>query len=181
MTLRITPRSLPKMRECISRWQIGFWSRSPLFQSWSPLPIALRLHPDAQPEIQELARCMKAAMDASEPKFCDPGDWHLPYITGPYPDDVEQAKLISAARCARVSYLNHDQSEPDTTKDLALAERLAESGHWSPFEHQAAPLSYHRWLGGSWETGVTHVDRDRNLWSGNLRGWVQHRCLKAAE
>lgn len=142
---------------------------------------ALRLHPDAQPEIQELARCMKAAMDASEPKFCDPGDWHLPYITGPYPDDVEQAKLISAARCARVSYLNHDQSEPDTTKDLALAERLAESGHWSPFEHQAAPLSYHRWLGGSWETGVTHVDRDRNLWSGNLRGWVQHRCLKAAE
>ena len=47
---------------------------------------------------------------------------------------------ISAARCARVSYLNHDQSNPVIKKDLATAEKLLSAHHHSPFEHQAYAL-----------------------------------------
>ena len=36
----------------------------------------LRLAPDAQPEIQELAKCMKKAMDESVPEVLKAGEWH---------------------------------------------------------------------------------------------------------
>lgn len=103
----------------------------------------LRDHPDAQPEMQELARCMKRAMQESEPKSLNPIHWHLPYITD---DDYKQDHLtdidlakISAARCARVSYLKHDGTNPSIEEDLALFEKLvmAKPSHASPCEHQA--------------------------------------------
>ena len=114
----------------------------------------LRLHEDSQPEIQELARCMKEAMDNSEPVK---SKIHLPYITPDEMEDYVQGSIavdseslneclyqyfvpISAARCARVSYLNHDQSNPVIEKDLATAENLLSAGHWSHFEHQAYAL-----------------------------------------
>ena len=114
----------------------------------------LRLHEDSQPEIQELARCMKEAMDNSGPVE---SKIHLPYITLDEMEDYVQGSIavdsdslneclyqyfvpISAARCARVSYLNHDQSNPVIEKDLATAEKLLSAGHWSPFEHQAYAL-----------------------------------------
>ena len=114
----------------------------------------LRLHEDSQPEIQELARCMKEAMDNSEPVK---SKIHLPYITLDEMEDYVQGSIavdseslneclyqyfvpISAARCARVSYLNHDQSNPVIEKDLATAEKLLSAGHWSPFENQAYAL-----------------------------------------
>lgn len=113
----------------------------------------LRLHEDSQPEIQELAHCMKEAMDNSEPVE---SKIHLPYITLDEMEDYVQCSVedtenlskclyqyfvpISAARCARVSYLNHDKSNPDIEKDLATAEKLLSAGHWSPFEHQAYAL-----------------------------------------
>lgn len=115
----------------------------------------LRLHEDSQPEIQELARCMKEAMDNSEPVK---SKIHLPYITLDEMEDYVQGSVvtdseslneclyqyfvpISAARCARVSYLNHDQSNPVIEKDLATAEKLLSAGHWSPFENQAYALT----------------------------------------
>lgn len=114
----------------------------------------LRLHEDSQPEIQELARCMKEAMDNSEPVK---SKIHLPYITLDEMEDYVQGSTvtdseslneclyqyfvpISAARCARVSYLNHDQSNPVIEKDLATAEKLLSAGHWSCFENQAYAL-----------------------------------------
>jgi hypothetical protein len=36
---------------------------------------------------------------------------------------------------------------------------------------------YHR----AWEPGITHIDRNEAFWSGNLKGWVQHRKLIAGE
>ena len=154
----------------------------------------LRLHPDAQPEIQELARCMKGAMDLVVPTKLRPGEWHLPYVTsdeynGSEEPSTEDAIKYSVARCARVSYLNHDKSNPDIVKDLALADMLAESGHYSPFEHQATPMLrkkcdkyYDSWVDVStiivpWERGITHVDYDGNYWSANFRGWIQNRQL----
>lgn len=100
----------------------------------------LRLSPDADPEIQSLAMAIKKAMDnAWSTSINVHGGRTLPYVTFDEMDNIEDNRiltLISAARCARVSYLNHDGSKPDILKDLALAKRLINSGHMTPFEHQ---------------------------------------------
>lgn len=82
----------------------------------------LRISPLAQPEIAEPARLMKLAMDESTPAPVDVGQWHLPLM----PDleelrktfTVERLCQISAARCARVSYLTHD-GKRDPTADIS--------------------------------------------------------------
>lgn len=90
-----------------------------------------------QPEMYDLARAMCIAIDKSTSVV---GRIHLPYIdwevSGAFGDEA-LAVMVSAARCARVSYLTHDGKAPDKEKDLALAKRLWEEGHLSPFEHQA--------------------------------------------
>lgn len=153
----------------------------------------LRLHPDAQPEMMVLAERIKEAMEGSSTKKLEPGEWHLPYvefdvISRGYFDnneirqhwyDMDSAVKCSVARCARVSYLNHDNSTPDIEKDIALADRLLKDGHMSPFEHQATPMDFVNckdqvW---GWPKGVTHVDRFGDRWSSNFRGWIQHRNL----
>ena len=100
----------------------------------------LRLASDAQPEIRELAKQMKKAIDESTPEQTV---LHIPYvsseervqITQEYGNKaIEILQRISAARCARVSYKNHDQSNPVIEKDLELAERLWNAQHLSPFE-----------------------------------------------
>lgn len=124
----------------------------------------LRLAHDAQPEIRELAEAMMHAMDTSIPVK---RSYHLPYITeevGSFEDYLFYAP-ISAARCARVSYLNHDQTQPDIQSDLALAERLIAANHQSPQEHQA-------W-GARLPLMVYQESNERFF--GNIRGWVQYR------
>lgn len=127
----------------------------------------LRCHPDADPTIQELAYTMGEAIVGSE---ASSDQWHLPYINdnefwkerskGVEDMDWNTLAMISAARCARVSYLNHDGTKPEIEKDLKLAERLLSSKHMSPFEHQAR-------ISG---------DEGTSLW-GNFRGWDQHRKM----
>jgi len=87
----------------------------------------LRMHKDAQPEMRELAWCMNTAQDDSKPERLPDGHWHLPYVF-----DFEKAThplnvllKISAARCARVSYLNHDKSKPVVDNDVELYNMLA--------------------------------------------------------
>jgi len=117
----------------------------------------LRCHEDAQPEIQEIARMMRIIYDSHIPELLEIGRWHLPYISEEDSKEysIEEQKKLSVARCARVSYLTHD-GEHNPEKDLALYKYLWESGHYSPFEHQARS-SYD------------------NMKSGNFSGWVQHR------
>lgn len=125
----------------------------------------LRISPLAQPEIRDLAEKIQSAMNAFTPRMVGYDDWHLPYITEEerksqfMKPDVLAA--ISAARCARVSYLTHDGLAPDFFKDLDLAERLAKDCHASPFEHQAKP---------GFLSGHTQYYR-------NFNGWMQHRAL----
>lgn len=139
----------------------------------------LRLHPNAQPEIQELAKCMKQAMESVEPIKLRPGEWHLPYVNVIDQEyNLEIFKKESAARCARVSYLNHDKSSPDIAKDLALADKLLNDGHMTPFEHQATPMDdLYTDLDVDWQPGVTHQDRLNQQWSANFRGWIQNRQI----
>lgn len=120
----------------------------------------LRYHEDAQPEIYELARLMRHAMDHSFPKVLKPGEWHLPYVLKEEKNlKIDVLKKISTARCGRVSYLTHDGKVPNIIEDIGLYERLVGSRplHASPCEHQGTPLA------------------DPNQWSGNFRGWFQHR------
>lgn len=128
----------------------------------------LRISKLAQPEIRRAAELMKAAMDASEPVTATPGYWHLPYVQRDefeefYRDETEHAVQrlvkISAARCARVSYLTHDGVR-DQERDIELHDRLLESRHMSPFEHPAL---------------VTHHD-PAFRWGSNFRApWLQYR------
>lgn len=112
---------------------------------------ALRCHPDADPTMRALAEAMRDAIDLSVAWNLKIGEWHKPY---------GGMLKHSAARCARVSYLNHDGTEPDTGKDDDLAQMLIDSGHWSPFEHQATPTPNER-----------HA---------NLNGWMSHRTALGA-
>jgi hypothetical protein len=52
---------------------------------------ALRIHPDAQDEIQALAADMKAARDAVIPRTLTQGQWHLPYIDE---EDIDRVQRI---------------------------------------------------------------------------------------
>jgi hypothetical protein len=120
----------------------------------------LRNHPDAQPEIHELAELMFTAMINSDPRECAPWDLHLPYVTleefQTHPQNL--LRKLSAARCARVSYLTHDGLTPNIDNDIKLHDRLVGSKpiHASPVEHQAKP------------SGDDEFHK-------NFKGWIQYR------
>lgn len=148
----------------------------------------LRDHEKAQPEIAALAQEIRYAMSwgghrgYKEVRPVQSGDrsnvwnWHLPYITfeereaasrgwydsrSGWHNCIYLAK-ISSARCARVSYANHDGSAPILSKDYKLFMDLTSDPkvmHLSPTEHQAYPMPV------PWQ------------WSKNLRGFRQHREL----
>lgn len=114
-----------------------------------------RIHEDAQPEVQLLARKMKDALKKSTPAE---NNAHYPYLTpGMYPDSLA---AISTARCARVSYKPFDAAGEDILKDLFLADKLECAGHWSPFEHvaTAAPGEQHGVLFG-WKSERAKKER----------------------
>jgi hypothetical protein len=123
----------------------------------------LRISKYAQPEIAKPAAMMRAAMDASTPKPVGIGEWHLP-LTPDYDKLLEsnftprQIAEISAARCARVSYLTHDGvRDPEADRDLYA--KLVEPGHMAPLEHVATPCT----------KGMEHE------FVGNFFGWFQLR------
>lgn len=151
----------------------------------------LRAHADAQPEIRELAEKMLLAYDESEPMALYEGEWHVPYVNAVrnrcpikslvYLDEndneitAEEARMISASCCAQVSYRKNDGS---LEKAEMVFDRLINSVpvHASPVEHIATPIVDSE----KFEIkGITHLDKNGQLWSGNLRGWVQFRQLIA--
>ena len=153
----------------------------------------LRNHPDAQPEINELARVMLIEVEGSMPVELSSGDWHLPYFKdGYWKEDwialyplhtgesytLEDAIAISSSCCAQVSYRRLDDS---LEKARDIYKRLVETRpvHASPFEHQATVMDTPAvsFDPSAWQNGITHVKRDGTLWSGNFNGWVQNRQL----
>lgn len=129
-----------------------------------------------------------------DPSYC-PVSEDVPRFAYGVPDEtkvgsykiltVEEALSISSSCCAQISY-----RRLDSTKDKALSvyDRLltGRKVHASPFEHQASPMAYPQpkvyFNGGDVEIkrtddGLTHIDLQGNGWSGNLKGWNQHRQL----
>lgn len=99
----------------------------------------LRRATDVQPETHLLADLMFAAREESIPVSLYWGEWSLPYVTEHERQNHLRSEVLkfSAARCARVSYLNHDGSNPDPAKDVDLHDKLIKAPHASPFEHPA--------------------------------------------
>jgi thymidylate synthase ThyX len=140
----------------------------------------LRNHPDAQPEIHELAVVMWEEYNKSNIQNIGANEWHVPYYAdGKWSfdseDTLEDALAISSSCCAQVSYRRLDDS---LEKARDIFNRLVESKpvHASPFEHQATPLTYGM-AGDTQVKGTTGFDNKGNAWSGNFRQWIQHRQL----
>lgn len=116
---------------------------------------SLRAHKDAQPEFQVLAYTMLKAYVTNVPKKMTWGEWHIPFGEQ-MPDGIttEDALKVATARAARLSYKTFE-GIIDVAKDIELHDRLAQSGHWSPFEHCAYAC-----------------EDDQNS---NFRGWQQYR------
>ena len=138
--------------------------------------LGLRDHPDAEPHIAILAREVRKALEGAQTQTLLEGEWHLPYLVGnedpgyfmsqgwgDYSADHPPAARISAARCARVSYLTHEGKTPEPDQDFRLFNDLmaGEIKHASPCEHQAMAKN-------TWDERL-----NRNLGP----GWVQFRAM----
>lgn len=189
----LEPFQMIKVVVTATEWDNFFW---------------LRFHKAAQPEIQELARCMLVAKKRSVAEVLNVGEWHTPYVAHHrfednvlvyvnektqsgrlmtiLPYSLEEALKISASCCAQVSYRKTDDSLEKADKVwqmLTTDERI----HSSPTEHQATPIdrksvsnfTFFKDIKEDAQQGVTHFDVNGNLWSNNFCGWIQHRALIA--
>lgn len=165
----------------------------------------LRAHEDAEIHIQELAYRMKDAYLHAKAAHAynelKEGEWHLPFIRTEEKEehDLETLKKVSVARCAWTSYRTPDGKEPSIERCTKIYDQLGTSKpmHASPFEHQAMcidmPLDgffstkepdYYEIRTNSIPEGMelrANSKGQMDLWSGNLRGWVQHRKLLEGE
>lgn len=159
----------------------------------------LRDHEDAQPEIAELAKCMRECYDQSEYMLIGAGEWHTPYVNRTRSElgelrysvttedgetfiDEDTALKVSASCCAQVSYRNLDQS---VEKATMIFDKLVSSfpGHWSPFESVATPMEIPNfYCDGFFDQsnyeGITHINHETGeAWSSNFNGFIQLRKL----
>lgn len=157
----------------------------------------LRYHKDADPYIQELARCMWEAYEQAEPTVLYEGEWHTPYVEQGrwerhdikeyYYDgkiiSTQMALKISAAACGQVSYRKLDLSEETVAR---VWDRLMNGDiiHASVTGHQATPMKVlptdgiaevFDLLCGT--DGVTHIDDKIQPWSAQFKHWIMHRKL----
>jgi hypothetical protein len=133
----------------------------------------------AEIHMMALAEAMWDVYNESTPNKLEEGEWHIPYgdkINGHYVDntlgykDLNEKEFIekitplkikiATARCARVSYtvVGEENKVDNYENDIKLHDRLASSGHWSPFEHCAQAIN------------------SRN-YSGNFKGFTQYRKM----
>lgn len=158
----------------------------------------LRLDKHADPTLQILAQEAWKVWNESTPTKLEPGEWHIPYIDDEtqeelhhiairkFPGSIDNKeaiddssewimdsyKKISAARCARLSYLSFTTNKRSTIQeDLELYSKLVggEIIHASPLEHQATPDEI-------WDIPAENILWKHPEQSGNLGpGWRQYR------
>lgn len=152
------------------------------------------------------------AMNESTPKKLNAGDWHIPFgdlieeykpevysIFNQYAFELQKENpdisygeaigflkiKIATARCAQTSYtvIGEDEKEMDYEKLIKLHDRLAKSGHWSPFEHCAIAMNEKQmevrsYFVGSYEGNYKNImfEPDYGM-LGNFKGFIQYRKL----
>ena len=104
------------------------------------------------------------------------------YIVDNIGVSLEDAKAVSTSCCGQVSYREIDFSYDKAMNVYIKLGLNTNHAHLSPTEHQATPIPENMWTVYGcdrlyWVDGITHVDKDCNLWSGNLNSWIQHRQL----
>ena len=146
--------------------------------------LSLRKAEGADPTMIKLAEKMEEAYNWSQPNVLNERyAWHLPFVTEAEWDNaylsVDDLIKHSVARCARVSYDNHDGTVSSLAKDYELYEWLKQHKHLTPFENQAKPMEVTALedFNTEWEQGVSHITRKGVLMSGNFKGFIQYRKL----
>lgn len=144
----------------------------------------LRIHPKAERHFDKVARLIREAIRRSEPQQLRTGEWHTPYIRPGEASEigakVDQAmplpngewrrgnavNMVSAGRCARLSYLTHD-GKRDFGADIELCKRLIDPKHDDGTDDEtihASPLEH-----------VLRCEADPAHRSGPMLGWHQFR------
>lgn len=127
-----------------------------------------RDHAAAMPEIEHLAKLVRRQIDEAPIQVLKVGEWHLPFIVLPEEASftLEQKKIVSVSRCARISYVPFDGTPSTPESETNLYTRLMGGIpiHASPSEHQCTPDT--KTPRGAWRRADLH---------GNLRGWIQFR------
>lgn len=106
---------------------------------------------------------------------------------------LEEAIKVSSARTGAVSFRNVDYG---LEKCLEVYDKLVGDvrKHASAMQHQATPIAQfvyddrdvphgnnHPHVPSTWEPGISHADRDGNLWSAQFKGWIMNRKLIPGE
>lgn len=155
----------------------------------------------AQPEFQQIAILMRAAMDVGSATVLQDGEWHRPMVDVNVDGDeiykafkgendafyTDALNRLASRRLARVSFDKHTEAEL-VAASIDKAGQLVGSGHFSPTEHVCRPLTEEDIRdperGAKIMVPASEVvEQDGNLWtpnpatawSGNLRGFWQYR------
>ena len=174
----LEPFSYMRMVVTATEWDNFFW---------------LRLHEDADPHINELARVMLFALQESIPTELQQGDYHVPFfgegywtpaIEARYGVTAQQAIEHSMSCCAQTSYRKLDMSS-EKTQDIVKKLFGGSRAHSSCGEHQASPMAVptlnlipSEYLIADYiqvMPEATHLDRQGNFWSNNFKHWSQYR------
>ncbi len=169
--------------------ECDYWTK----EEWREVNIS-----QAEIHIQALAEAMWNAYNESGPKVLQAGEWHIPfgdkidedkladiYYSQQLESPIEAAIKIATARCARVSYtvVGEEGKESNYINDIKLHDRLAESGHWSPFEHCARVMSDDEYK-YYWKSSANQKFKDKQDlikveggWCRNFKGFIQYREL----
>jgi hypothetical protein len=112
----------------------------------------LRDHQGAQPDLAVPAGMAHELFSANEPALLATGEWHMPYVTNTLltarVGNRQTLAKVSAARCARTSYLRQYEELP-VVDDVALYDSLCESipPHDAPREHVVTPIGHNERAG----------------------------------
>jgi len=150
----------------------------------------------AEIHMMELAEVIWDAYNESTPKELKAGEWHIPFSdninlppTIPIDDgyNLEEGVAIrkvkiATAMCARVSYtvVGEEGKDANYDNDIKLHDRLATSGHWSPFEHCAKAMNHDEYRAHISANPISNKipyfnDNSTLGWSGNFKGFIQYR------
>ena len=160
----------------------------------------LRHHKDADPTFAELARVVRVAIDASNPKKLREGEWHMPFVDSRFAPVIrdtraqffydeegtlitlQEALKISSSCVAQTSFRRENKSL-DKAENIYATLIESEPVHASPVEPQATPMGRKEWNArlkarkDLMEEGIPEPETLGTLMCANFKGWRQHRKM----